>query len=429
MSSLMTKPIENISVDDIDQLIDDQVSENEQIEFKLTLPASKIADNDPWIKDQSKIGNFAKEKILEEVVAFANAYGGVLIVGVEESDNGRRTATSIQPLPKCEELADRFKKIFQHQVEPMLPTIEIRGVLTQRQEGVLFIRVGKSRSAPHRVKPSKKCTIRHQDSCVELSMREIQDLTLNTTRGLDRVEKKLKKRKEKFEKEFDRLTDPTKALGVRVTGLPIDEIRSIEKVYENGRIISDFSRPVINFLANGKPNREINYSTNFKGLYDPVLRGARERTPLNGWPATHFTFGEVHCDGLVELGLLSTNSIFAKFNFDPDIAVGFLAHLLEWIKSVRESAFSVVAEYAIQVQLRNRNTNVEIGINNHFDVSHSKNSLCSSDSSFTDQDFDPYSFGVNGEFDHLIRQFRRDFFNFAELDVPSDNEDFKLTVS
>ena len=57
-------------------------------------------------------------------------------------------------------------------------------------------------------------------------MREIQDMTLHVTRGLERVRKKLKERADSFRNEFKRLSSPNNAYGMRITAMPVgDDIR------------------------------------------------------------------------------------------------------------------------------------------------------------------------------------------------------------
>ena len=102
-------------------------------------------------------------------------------------------AGSIVPVPKCEELANRFRNIFRDGVDPQLPSIEIFPVPTNGvDEGVVIFRTTRSRLAPHRVKGTLICSIRRWDRSEAMSMREIQDMTLNVTRGLERVSKRFK---------------------------------------------------------------------------------------------------------------------------------------------------------------------------------------------------------------------------------------------
>ena len=61
-----------------------------------------------------------------------------------------------------------------------------------------------------------------------MTMREIQDLTLNTSRGLDRVDRRMTERGKNFRREFGRLQNPDVSMGIRVTAMPlVDEIRLI----------------------------------------------------------------------------------------------------------------------------------------------------------------------------------------------------------
>ena len=111
MIEVLSKPADQISIGDIESLIDSQVPESEQIEFKESLPARRNS-TDPWIEGKNTIGNQAKDKILEEVVAFANAYGGVCLLGIKESSTKPPVAAEISPIPRCTDLAERLKLVF-----------------------------------------------------------------------------------------------------------------------------------------------------------------------------------------------------------------------------------------------------------------------------------------------------------------------------
>ena len=148
MTDTLSKPIRDISPADIESLVDSGVPEGERMEFKRGLPAKGKGNQDQWMSDQTNIGDFAKNKILKEVVAFANAYGGVLVLGIEEDGKAKpAVAKKICPIPKCEDAADRFRSIFRARVEPKLPVCDIFAVKTGSEEtGVIVFRVpGRSR--------------------------------------------------------------------------------------------------------------------------------------------------------------------------------------------------------------------------------------------------------------------------------------------
>ena len=164
MIQIITEPAERIDLDDIQSLIENKVPESERIEFKRDLPC-KDAKLDSWHNGNNKVGRYAKEKILAEAVAFANAFGGALVLGIEETNSKPPTAARICPIPRCAELAERLKLIFRDCVEPELPQIEIIAVRVEGEKGVVVLRTGRSFRAPHRVKPTLVFPIRRSDRC------------------------------------------------------------------------------------------------------------------------------------------------------------------------------------------------------------------------------------------------------------------------
>ena len=83
-----------------------------------------------------------------------------------------------------------------------------------------MFRTGRSRLGPHRVASTLVCPVRRADRCEALSMREIQDMTLNLAHGTERLERQLRERSRKFEEEFKRLETPDDAFGFRMNGRP-----------------------------------------------------------------------------------------------------------------------------------------------------------------------------------------------------------------
>lgn len=146
---------------DINELITSRTPEGEQIEFKEGLSSTRQG-HEPWSDGKNKISDRARDKILEEVVAFANAHGGALLLGIGESTTKPSVAANISPVPQCVELADRLKMVFRDCVEPQLPQIEIFAVPTQGQSGVVLLRTIRSRLAPHRIKTTRVCPIRRR---------------------------------------------------------------------------------------------------------------------------------------------------------------------------------------------------------------------------------------------------------------------------
>ena len=58
-----------LTPEDIRRVVDEQVPENAEIELKATFPCKK--GNDPWIDGDGRIGDYARNELIEEVIAFA----------------------------------------------------------------------------------------------------------------------------------------------------------------------------------------------------------------------------------------------------------------------------------------------------------------------------------------------------------------------
>ena len=287
MIEVLSQPADKIGVSDIDLLITSNVSEGEQIEFKESLSTEKDSI-DPWMDGEDKIGNKAKEALLTEAVGFANAYGGAVLLGIRESEARPPVAAEIVPIPRCANLAERLKLVFRDRVEPQLPRIDIFAVPTDGESGVVIIRVGRSRLAPHRVKKIRICPIRRADRCEEMSMREIQDMTLNMTRGLERLERRLSERAEHFRQEFERLTTPHDAWGIRLTAAPVGDEIWIDRVFRQvavhqpGGIAEEFDEPwhkVVHWQHGSE--REL-YGLEYGGRVFPWCWRPRLRIPISG---------------------------------------------------------------------------------------------------------------------------------------------------
>ena len=365
MIEVLSKPADQVGVGDIDSLIESKVPESEQIEFKASL-STPGDSTDPWMSGENRIGEPAKKKILKEVTAFANAYGGVLLLGIEESDTQPPVAAKISPIPRCAELAERLKLVFRDRVEPQLPRIEIFAVQTEGdpvqtkgdKEGVVLIRVGKSRLAPHRVTKTRVCPVRRADRCEEMTMREIQDMTLNVSRGLERLERRLSERAKRFHQEFKRLDTPENAYGVRLTAAPIgDEIR-IDRVSRQGKIAEEFHEPWRKVLyQQGECEHTIDDSNIAPPTYwRPMLRAVRAELFPNPDDRlhSHNSYLEIHCDGLVELGFVCRHLIsnVKDWLFSPDWLFSFFANLIVQVNYIRGQALSPTAEYALDVEIR-----------------------------------------------------------------------------
>ena len=418
MIDLLTKPANLITIQDVQSLIDQEVPENEQVEYKREIPAG---GNEQWIKNSS-LTKKAKEAILKEAVGFANAYGGILLLGIDESKTSPPIAERVSPISCCNELAERLSLIFRDLVEPQLTRLEVFAVVTNNDDGVIVVRVGgRSRLSPHRVMGIRVCPIRRQDRCEEMTMREIQDMTLNVSRGLERVDKLFAKRAKKLDDELENVFYSSNSLGLRATAVPLDDAISFDYVFQSRRIVPELKvnwQKVTQIRRDGTESKVEVPPLREMIFWRPLLRAARadsdsyflnrltrpEQKPDTLW------YKEVHHDGLVEFGFIdSFSSPEVKAYLNPNVVIVLLANLLVQVEKVKQQAGSPTLEYAIEIQLTAK-TPVVIGR-----PSPQFRDVANVDPGTVT--FPRYPFADLAKASDLLNLAQRDFFNMLEEDI------------
>ncbi|WP_199084644.1 ATP-binding protein [Bosea sp. ASV33] len=209
------KPIELVTLEDIDQLISDKVAEGRRIEFKSDIPVSAEeqrvhAKGNPgeraldrsWVQGK-KFSKFGRDALLEEIVAFANAEGGTLILGMEETSDQPARASHINRLPDVAGLERRLRDVIVDCIEPRLPYFAVRALpIAKDGSGIVLIETGASALSPHWVSWSRKPTIRREDRCDTLTMSEVHEMVLRHSRRIDAMTSLLVAERVSFFKAF-----------------------------------------------------------------------------------------------------------------------------------------------------------------------------------------------------------------------------------
>jgi hypothetical protein len=139
---VIAKRIEDITADDIGSLVENQVPEDRTLDYKRQLPEA----TDRGHKD------FAKD-----VAAFANAAGGDLIYGIDETrgDDGQPTGlpAALEGLValNLDSEERRLTQIILNGVSPRVHGVRFRSVPLPNDRYALVIRVPKSYHGPHMV--------------------------------------------------------------------------------------------------------------------------------------------------------------------------------------------------------------------------------------------------------------------------------------
>jgi hypothetical protein len=213
------KPLSALNAADILQLCRDQVRESDVVEFKRALSGKSGPDG--WHTGAPDIAPAARDKIVNEVIAFANAHGGTLVLGIAETDDKPPRADKVALVQRCADLAERLSRALADTVEPPLaPFPAIVPVAIEGDAGVVIFEVAASRNAPHRHRGTLQSHVRRGEQVVPMTMREIQDLTLQVERGLALLDRQFSDSAERFAT----ICRPSTGLGLRATVVPLSPL-------------------------------------------------------------------------------------------------------------------------------------------------------------------------------------------------------------
>ena len=301
---MIDKNIEQVTPEDITNLYADGVYENQLLEFKRDLPAERNRP-DPWLTG-GDFTAYARDRLLREVVAFANAQGGTVIVGMDETTDEPPRAAAICPLPRVHELATRMENAARACIDPVLPGLQISGIEVGGGpgEGVLLFRTGPSPAGPHRVANDGHAYIRRGASSVKMTMREIQDLTLDLARGADRLEGVFRQREAALKESLEFVNTEH---GACRTAVPLGGFPGIPRLSGNPNDFPIRNRFRVNFgidldlagpsgdrfrqIVRGfrwsKEDNSVRYEVYESGLIDLWYRHA----PTDGQIRVHFYIG------------------------------------------------------------------------------------------------------------------------------------------
>jgi predicted HTH transcriptional regulator len=117
--AIFENPLAELAWSDFESVIFNCLEEDQTLEFKETLPA-RDGNADIWQLGQDKIGNYARDTLAKEVVAFANAYGGVIIIGIAETDERPPRAKDFaKPLVRnCIDCVERLNPSLRSLIDP-----------------------------------------------------------------------------------------------------------------------------------------------------------------------------------------------------------------------------------------------------------------------------------------------------------------------
>lgn len=136
---LYTKPINDITYQDVLDFCEQKTPENFRLDYKRELPSS--------------------EKIAKLISAFANTFGGLIVVGIEAPKGIPEKPFEGIHYDKNKKYEEQIQSIIiSHIKEPVFP--EIKVCVNQNNKAFIIIRVQESDITPHRVGNDSKVYVR-----------------------------------------------------------------------------------------------------------------------------------------------------------------------------------------------------------------------------------------------------------------------------
>ncbi len=138
--------------------------ENQSLEYKKV----------PWTHD-----NAGKRELLRDISAMANAYGGYIIIGIEEDKADQ--AIAFVDAPNAEDERDRIISMVHANLQPRIAGLNIK-CLTDSTNHIILIYAPYSHRTPHLITGEDlyQFWIRHDRQKARMSVEEIRDAMLKS---------------------------------------------------------------------------------------------------------------------------------------------------------------------------------------------------------------------------------------------------------
>jgi hypothetical protein len=204
-------PSDEIKFDDVSVIVSSGVEEGTQLELKEAL-ATRDGQPDKWMGDQKRVGHNARDDIAKEVVAFANAYGGIIIIGIEETeDNPKRSKQIRLPMiPRVVDCAEQLAQALRSIIDPPVPMLEVRGIVNGSDgDGVILLKVPSSPSAPHGFGRPPLAYVRRGANSEPLTMRDMQTMFFERRTRFEQVEQRRKDQSRAANEVFQKFASGT----------------------------------------------------------------------------------------------------------------------------------------------------------------------------------------------------------------------------
>ena len=133
---MLRRNLEEIAEVDLQNLIDNAVSERKTLEYKQILPGYSEGE---------------KKEFLSDIVSFANCIGGDIIYGIAEDEKHFPSNLCGIDATDSDELIRRLDGIIRDGIQPRIPNVHIKSIILRNCRHAIIIRIPKSWLNPHMV--------------------------------------------------------------------------------------------------------------------------------------------------------------------------------------------------------------------------------------------------------------------------------------
>lgn len=190
MTLIFNKSFESITVEDLQLLIDREVSERQNLEYK----SQRYARSDEDVRE-----------MLRDISSMANSYGGYIFLGIKEKDDNSGLPVKFVGIDEGENERNRIFSSCLVNIEPRLSGLQVKAIDLDGEKSVLVIFVPHSTRAPHIItfKGLNQFWIRHDRQKSKMSVEEIRDAFLKTENILQDIRNFLQKRRTEILEEIN----------------------------------------------------------------------------------------------------------------------------------------------------------------------------------------------------------------------------------
>ncbi len=241
--SLRAKNPRDIGKVDLQRLVDDQVRESQTLEYK----------RDPYGRNDAEV-----REMLRDISSMGNAFGGDLLIGIEEDRKG--IAIGLPGVENAEVEARRIVSSCLSNIEERILGLIAWPVPLTNARHVIVVRIPRSLRAPHMVtfKGINQFWTRHDRQKSPMSIHEIREACLKVEGLMEKLERFLEKRKE--------------AIRAAIGSLPY-YIVSLTPVFVDTEVLDIKDSKLKDILFNPPDQRPGGWNLDFDVSPKPTLHG------------------------------------------------------------------------------------------------------------------------------------------------------------